>query len=411
MKEQIHNRSIADIARGGRRRLLLLFLLVLWGSPTLHGQDGLVGVLQSIEQNNSTLKALREQADAQKAGNKTGIYLPGPEVAMDYFRGSPAAVGNRTDISVKQTFDIATVMNIKNRVADRQNEMLDWQFRAHRTAILQEAALAGIEIIYYNQLKMALAGRLHQAETLAAGYAKRLAAGDASILEYNKAQFNLAAVQGEIDRVEVERDAMIAELQRLNGGIALVPDDDTYGSNDSLPADFDVWFAEIAAGHPAIAYAQAEVALGKQNITLNKMQNWPAVSIGFVSENVVGQRYQGISFGLSVPLWENKNRVRQAAVAVRAAESRQADVGLQLHSRLRTAFFRAQGLRNIADDYRKARTSLSNTELLKKALDTGELSLLAYMVEMELYYTALQQTLTAERDYRKALIELRSIEW
>ena len=40
--------------------------------------------LKSIEENNTSLKALRKQADAEKISNKTDIFLSGPEVEFNY---------------------------------------------------------------------------------------------------------------------------------------------------------------------------------------------------------------------------------------------------------------------------------------------------------------------------------------
>ena len=55
-------------------------------------------------------------------------------------------------------------------------------------------------------------------------------------------------------------------------------------------------------------------------------------------------------------------------------------------------------------------STTNSTELLKKALDAGEISLLNYMVELGLYYNIVNQTLEAERDYHKALTELSAVE-
>lgn len=129
-----------------------------------------------------------------------------------------------------------------------------------------------------------------------------------------------------------------------------------------------------------------------------------------MSEKVVGQLYQGFTVGISIPLWENKNRVKQAKVAVSAAESREADRKQQFYSQLQSLYNRANGLKVIAEKYRQSLANVNNTDLLKKALDTGEISLLDYIVEIGLYYTTVNQALEAERDYQKAIAELSAVE-
>ena len=71
---------------------------------------------------------------------------------------------------------------------------------------------------------------------------------------------------------------------------------------------------------------------------------------------------------------------------------------------------RAAGLKKTAETYRAALHSTSNATLLKKALDEGEISLLDYLVEMRLYYDAVNQSLDAEREFQKAYAELSATE-
>ena len=63
-----------------------------------------------------------------------------------------------------------------------------------------------------------------------------------------------------------------------------------------------------------------------------------------------------------------------------------------------------------ADKYRQSLATVNNTDLLKKALDAGEISLLDYILEMGLYYNTVNQMLEAERDYQKAFAELSAFE-
>ena len=55
----------------------IILIMVLLASVSLVAQENIDSILFSIEENNSTLKALREETNAQKLGNKTGIYLSG----------------------------------------------------------------------------------------------------------------------------------------------------------------------------------------------------------------------------------------------------------------------------------------------------------------------------------------------
>ncbi|MCL3850980.1 transporter [Parabacteroides sp. 52] len=390
-------------------RTIIITMLVLFAGITLNAQNNINPVLSSIEENNTTLKALREQVEADKLQNKTGIFLDDPEVGFNYLWGNPSNIGNRTDFSVSQTFDIPTITGMKSRLANGRNNLVEWQYKADRMNILLEAKQYCIELIYYNSLLKELYLRLEHAETIAKGYKDRMDRGDVSILEYNKVNLNLSTIQGEISRMEVERDALLAQLKRLNGGIDVVFNDADYGSRE-LPLNFNDWYVQAEDKNPVLAYVRNEIEVSQKQVSLSKAMNLPKFTAGYMSEKVVGQRYQGVSLGISIPLWSNKNQVKQAKASVAAAQSREADTKQQFFSQLQIQYSKAMGLKTTADKYRKSLANVNNTILLKKALDAGEISLLDYMVEMGLYYDNVNQTLAAERDYQLAFAELAAVE-
>ena len=389
-----------------RKYIILIAVLAVAGPAA--AQQTIDAVLQQIERNNTTLEALRKQTEADKLQNKTGITLPDPEVSFDYLWGDPSAIGNRKDFGVSQSFDIATIAGSRRRVADAQNGLLDVEYRAGRMAVLLEAKQTCIQLIYYNALKAELEQRLAHAQAVADFYDRQLADGNASRLEVNKARLSLSAAQGELRRNEVERTNLLAELQRLNGGEPIVFEQAAY-AQPVLPQDFEAWYDEAAAANPVLAYARQNVELKRREMKLGKLTGLPQISAGYMSELVPESNFRGITLGLSVPLWSNRNRVKQAKAAVVAAELQQKDATVQFYERLRNQYGRTLDLQRTAGEYRKALAELDNTQLLRKALDAGEISLLDYIVELGLYYTTVDEALAAERDYELALTELQSV--
>lgn len=389
-----------------RKYIILIAVLAVAGPAA--AQQTIDAVLQQIERNNTTLEALRKQTEADKLQNKTGITLPDPEVSFDYLWGDPSSIGNRKDFGVTQSFDIATIAGSRRRVADAQNGLLDVEYRAGRMAVLLEAKQTCIQLIYYNALKAELEQRLAHAQAVADFYDRQLADGNANRLEVNKARLSLSAAQGELRRNEVERTNLLAELQRLNGGEPIVFEQAAY-AQPVLPQDFEAWYDEAAAANPVLAYARQNVELKRREMKLGKLSGLPQISAGYMSELVPESNFRGITLGLSVPLWSNRNRVKQAKAAVVAAELQQKDATVQFYERLRNQYGRTLGLQRTAGEYRKALAELDNTQLLRKALDAGEISLLDYIVELGLYYTTVDEALAAERDYELALTELQSV--
>ncbi|KAA6349339.1 hypothetical protein EZS27_003250 [termite gut metagenome] len=385
-----------------------LCILVILLNGALFAQNNIETILSSIEENNITLKALREEAEAKKFGNKAGIYLANPEIEYNYLWGSPDIIGNRTDFSIRQTFDIPTIAGMKSRIGNKQNGLIELQYKTDRTSILLQAKQLCIDLMYYDALKKEQIVRLQHAETIAGGYKKKLEQGDIGITEYNKVQLNLLSVRGELSHIEIEYNVVLSELKRLNGGVELALEDCRY--EDTLfPVNFDDWYASAKLRNPVLEYVSLETEISKDQVALNRVMGLPFFSAGYMSEKMLGEHFQGVTFGISIPLWGNKNRVKQAKVAAKAAVSRQEDSWQQFYNHFQNLYERTNGLKNITDNYKKSLTVFTNTDLLKKALDAGEISVLEYVVEIGLYYEIVNKALEAERDYRKARAELE--EW
>lgn len=362
-------------------------------------------VVASVERNSTYLKSLADQAEADRLGNRTGIALAGPEVEFNYLWGSPSAIGNRTDVNVRQSFDLATVFGMRGKVAGEQDNLVNLRYKSELIATTVEAKRLYIEITYRNALHKALESRLEYARKLADSYAASLKAGNSTALEYNKAQLNLATIQGLSATIDAELTKLNGELTALNGGNVFVITESTLPIM-SIPEDFETWYAQCEQTNPVMAYARGEESLGKAQVRLSKASNLPQISTGYMREAVVGQTYQGITVGLSLPLWSTHNQVRRAKAELAAAESRTTDTKTRFYNTVKSQYEAALGLKHSSEQYRTAIVSTDNMSLLDQAMDKGAVSLLNYIVEAQLYYEALEKALSAERDYAIAAAEL-----
>ena len=382
-------------------------------------------LLDSIESNNTTLTALRTETEARKLENRTGITLADPEVAYKHMWEGAEESGNLTEFTVTQSIDLATVMGQRTRVAREQNLLIDEEYRMGRMEILLEAQLSLIDLAYYNALSTELDRRLTHARRVAKAEHTRLESGDTDALSYNNVLLSLSSLEAEKARVDMERDVLIARLTALNGGKELKiensklkinsideghhPEANSQFSILNSQLDFSSWYAETAPHLPQLAQARQLSEVRSGELTLARTSHLPTLSATYINErHTVGTRSQGVAVGVSIPLWANKNRVRSARTALQAAEAYQADTELQLRNDLEQEFTRVKGLHHTATLYRRALDEANNTVLLEKAMDEGYISVLEYLQGIELYYDYLDRSLSAERDYRRALATLEA---
>ena len=367
-------------------------------------------VLGSVEKNNITLKALAAELEAEKLENSLSSSLPDPEIEFSYLWGSPVAIGNRQDVSASQTFDYATLSGARRRAADGRNDLAESRFRSERQSILLQAEQCCIDLVYYNALIGQMQTRVQNASDIAASLERKMSLGQANQLEYNNAALSLSKLNGSLTALTVERDAVLLELRQLNGGEPLIFEASEYESV-MLPSDFEQWASEASDRSPALAYVRAQVKVGEEELALRRSEAMPSLSVGYTGEFVVGQRYQGMSVGVSVPLWSAGRRVKQAQASLSAARARQNDAKSQFYHNLEIQYQRTAGLQKVAQTYSESLAKVSdNVVLLQKAMDRGAVSVLDYMLQMDLFYDALEQSLNARRDFQKSYAELTAFE-
>jgi len=391
------------------KNLIIGILLILAGfSATARGGE-YDSVLRQIEENSTTLAALRKQMEAEQLGSRTGIYLADPELEFNYLWGRPAVIGNRADIAVTQSFDFPTAYAHRGKIADLQHANAELAYKAERLNLLLSAKQICIDLIYHNALAKEYAVRLQNAARIAEAMQFRFDKGDANILEVNRAKLNLVTVQTEAANIEAERTSLLTELKAMNGGKDIDFAENVYPAR-ALPANFEDWYAQAEAGSPALQYLNGQIEIERRQVKLNRALDLPKFSAGYMSERGDGERFHGMTFSVSIPLWENRNRVRQAAAQVQAAGFVLRDSKAQFYNRLQALYVKAAALQKNAQTARQALSAYGSEALLKKAFDAGEISLIEYLLEIEYYYTVIDKVLEAERDFELTAAELQAVE-
>ncbi len=385
------------------RKLITTVFIIALGS-SLFAQNNIENVLLEIEKNNTTISALKEKGEANKLGNKTGFYLQNPEVEFNYLWGDDIT-GNRKDFSIKQAFDFPTAYKYKNQISEIKNEQIELEYQKQRKELLLESRLICYDLIYTNALHTELSKRLSHAEKLATSYKAKLDVGETNILEYNKAQLNLLNLSKELESLNVEKEALLGELSRLNGGTSVTLSDNEFQASE-IPLDFEKWYLQAEQSNPLFNWLIKEIELSQKQVSLNKSMSLPKLQAAYMSESVVGESFKGVTVGVSIPLWENKNTVKYANANTLAMENAINDNKVQLYNHLKVLHAKAIGLQKNVSDYKENLKLYNNSELVVKALDKGEISIIDYMLELSIYYESVNKLLQSELEMNKTVAEL-----
>ena len=379
---------------------------MLLGTLTTRAQNSIDQVLKSIETNNKSLQANTKMTDAQKLEAQTGKFLANPSVEWEQMWGNRNNPGSEYTLTVKQSLDFPTTYSNKNKLANLKANTIGFQSAAYRQQLLLNAKQTCIEIIYLRKQKSLLDERLANAETMFALYKKRFESGDANQLELNKIQLELLNAQNQSRLNKAALTAAEEQLRNLNGGNPITFDATDYPAGEEL-INFDQLQAAFMEADPNLKSLTGDQEIANREVKLSRSLTLPKFDVGYkrnaAKDHVASN---GFMVGVSIPLFENKNTVKKAKAQAEFATASLEDNRLNLKTNLQQLYQQAEALQISRADYAKVLEQQRNIELLNKALNAGQLSVIDYFTELSTIYDSHQSYLDVEKEYHSILAQL-----
>ena len=379
---------------------------MLLGTLTTRAQNSIDQVLKSIETNNKSLQANTKMTDAQKLEAQTGKFLANPSVEWEQMWGIRNNPGSEYTLTVKQSLDFPTTYSNKNKLANLKANTIGFQSAAYRQQLLLNAKQTCIEIIYLRKQKSLLDERLANAETMFALYKKRFESGDANQLELNKIQLELLNAQNQSRLNKAALTAAEEQLRNFNGGNSITFDATDYPTGEEL-INFDQLQAAFMEADPNLKSLTGDQEIANREVKLSRSLTLPKFDVGYkrnaASDHVASN---GFMVGVSIPLFENKNTVKKAKAQAEFATASLEDNRLNLKTNLQQLYQQAEALQISRADYAKVLEQQRNIELLNKALNAGQLSVIDYFTELTTIYDSHQSYLDVEKEYHSILAQL-----
>jgi outer membrane protein TolC len=388
-----------------RHAFLTIGLVFLMPLPII-GQTQIGKVLKSIERNNRTLNIAAQQANIQKIGAVVGLNLVDPSIDLDYsFGNKSTGNGRQTELKVVQEFDFPTAYSAKRKMAQQKTTSSDAQYRVVRQEVLAEAQSLCLELTYLNKQKHLLENRRQLAEQFYQSCQRRYAIDDINRIDLNKASLWRMELQNDCRKNEMERADCLLRLRALNNGQPIDFTDVLFPADSSL-----LMFDDLVRFHfsrsPQLQQLETESTLARSQVKVAQSQGLPKWSIGYRMDYAQPERFNGVHFGISIPLWENRNKVKLAKAQAFLSQTEVSNHKLEQQNELRRKYENIVALKRILDEYRSSLKSFDSTELLRKSFEGGHISIFEYLTQLSDINQSEQKMLEYERDYHLALADL-----
>ena len=389
-----------------RISFIILFLIL---AQLTNAQVSLQTVLDSVAANDLQIKASSENRDAEIAFTRTGLTPADPQVEYGYFPGSNSEIGNKSTLSVSQSFYFPTVYSRKKSGAKLSGEKSGELHRFNTRNVLIDAASQYIELVYLDKYAVELKKRAVDARNVKELFEKRLQSGDANQMEINKVRIEALRWANELSLNDARRTEKIQILTAMNGGRAFTLTNPEYPICQLLPVDSIL--SKAIQNDPVLKAMGYDQKIAGNNVKLQQSLWLPQFKAGYGQETILGGSYRGVQAGISIPLWQNKNTVKSAQLQQQATESSAFAYSQQLKSNIAAKYQVAISFKNNFDGSQKIAESIQSQDLLKKSLSSGNISVLEYYRELSSWYETYDRYLVSAKDYYHEMVYLMQYGW
>lgn len=377
-------------------------LLTLTG---VQAQTGIDQVLRTIETNNKELQANVQLVTSQKLEAKTSNNLADPTLSYAHLWGAKDKSETIGELVVSQSFDFPSLYATRNKLNRLKAGSFDSQASVFRQDMLLQVKELCMDIIMLRQQKLILSDRLHNAEELSKMYAKRLETGDANALETNKINLELLNVKTEASLNETALRNKLQALNTLNGNVPVVFEEGQYPMMP-FPVDYQILKSEVMTSDRTLRAFDSESLVARKQISVNKSQWLPKLELGYRRNTETGTPFNGVVVGFSFPIFENRGKVKIAKAQALNIDLQKENASLQVESELAQLYREAKTLHTSMEEYQRTFQAQQDLELLKQALNGGQISMIEYFVEVSVIYQSRENYLQLENQYQKAMARI-----
>ena len=362
-------------------------------------------LLDGIAQNNAELKAYRAFIESRQLENRSGNNLPDPQLSAFYLPYGDNSGADYTEYQISQSLEFPTVYAARGKWNDLQAQELETEYAKRRQDVLLKANKLLVDVTTLQKQKELERTRREQGKKGYDQIRELFQKGQVGILDLNKAKIAWIQERFVVEQTETEIQNALILLEKLNGGETI--DLNVIGLQEDIEVESleTLWQAKMSQD-PELQQLGINESVSRQKIKLERNKVLPDLTAGYNYQGVSGNNFSGFYGGVSIPLWNSRNKVKAAKTALEYRQSRTEAVTATLYASFQEKYNRYQLLLKKYREYRITMESLDSESLLFKAFQLGELSFMDYYVELRFYRDALDTMLQMENELYQLKAEL-----
>lgn len=386
-------------------RLSFIIGLMAIGLSAL-AQDAFYNIVNRIADNNIELKALTSQLEADKTGLTTNNNLSDPELEFEHQWGQ-RHIGNKWSVGVSQSFEWPGLYGARRRANSASANLLNCQLATRKADVRLAISESLINYVYAEKLA-ALYGRMKtNVDTMLAVAGRGAAVGEVSRLDVGKIRIEQALVERRLNQAEADHRKALSELNVLNGdssATVFLAGLHDYASTVIPSLSECIALAENSS--PEVVESRAAVETARLNLDVAGGQSRPGFSLGYNHDYELGDHFNGIKVGVTLPLFSARGKKAEAQMRVMSAQQSREDAGLAARLTVDEVY---TSIARLDDEISRLGDAVRNSEthrLLDVALKARHITLAEYFSQVNYILEAEAELLDIEHQRALAVAKL-----
>ncbi|WAC01661.1 TolC family protein [Lacinutrix neustonica] len=354
-------------------------------------------LLNEIEQNNTELKGYQSFIESQQLENRSNNNLPDPQLSGFYLPFGDNTTDAYSEYQIAQSFEFPTVYSSRSKWNDLKSMELQTSYAQKRQEVLLKAKTLLIELAFLQKQKGIETERRTQSKQVFDQIQELFDKEQVGILDLNKAKIAWIQEQFVVEQIESDIQILLSKLKTLNGGNAIAGFTPSIDLSIEVASVETLW-QEKLSNDPLLQELKAIETSSLQKVKLEKNKVLPNVALGYNYQGVSGSHYSGFYGGVSIPLWNSKNKVKAAEANFEYQQSNTQVVTTSLYTQFQETYYRYELMLEKFNEYQNTMGNLNSEQLLFKAYMLGEYSFMDYYVELQFYRNASDKMLQMEKE-------------
>lgn len=359
-------------------------------------------LLEQISRNNKDIIHAQMNTEGEMLSARSENNLPDPELELEYM-ANPA---NSLEMVVSETVEWPGIYVSRRKELSYRMTAMEYLYEAKKVEVLRDARLAYVDLVNVNRQIQRSTQILELVKSILDKVEQDTVVTDYTVLDVMKLKVEAFDLASTVSELVIKKQALISNLELMNGGLPLENVDFDAGKYNARLQSLSYY--EEAFGNSPEAKAEYQQALADRHAVKTSKQGWlPSLTLGYKFAREDGMKVHGFVFGISLPIFSNRNKARAAKAFQTASyfgwEKRQFEAA----GEVRVLYGELLSLEQSLEKYRDViADSEEAMAYLDTALNEKSITIIDYLSEYKYLLEAKSRLEDMEYDYNLKYVEL-----